>query len=297
MNNPAILGAGAALAAAAAWAFGTVLWRKIGDVVSPLSMNLNKSLICLCYLAVASLLFGFEPVDGRTSLYLAVSGVLGIALADSFFLSALILLGARNTALVGTLSPILTTLAAVAVLGEHPRALVWLGACLTVAGIAWVLRERSSDSKCGRITAQGLGHASLSLAFTAAGTILAKKGAVHAPALEGTFIRMLGGTLALLLWITIRRGLRDHLRPLRDSGLLKQMSLVVLISTFGGYWLSLAALKYTDASIVAILSSTTPLFVLPLIVLLRREKISATVVVGTVVAVAGVALVVAALPD
>jgi drug/metabolite transporter (DMT)-like permease len=293
MTDSTVLGAGAALASAAAWALGIVLWRQIGDVLSPLSINLNKCLIGVGYLSLASLLVGLQPIDRGTLFYLALSGVLGIALADSFFMASLILLGSRKASLIGTLSPIVTTVAAVVVLGERPKPVVWLGGCLTVAGVAWVLGERHAAGATEKTTWLGLRAALLSLGCTAVAVVLAKKGIAHAPALEGTLIRMGAGSLGLVVWIAFRHNLREHVRPLWNGRLLKKISLTVLVSTFGGFWLSLVALKHVDASIASILGSTTPLFVLPLVAVTRREEISARAVVGAIAAVAGVAFVVA----
>jgi drug/metabolite transporter (DMT)-like permease len=292
-----LLGGIAALVSAAAWALGTVLWRRIGEGLSPLSINLCKSIISIVYLALALAVFGGEPLDWRTNLYLGVSGVLGIALADTFFFSCLLALGSKNASIIGTAGPVFTALAAVALLGERPPLIVWIGILLTSAGVFAVLWERgtglSSDGP-PEMRWRGLRDGFLFLFFMTVAILLAKVGLVTASPLQGTLIRMVWATAAMFLWTVVRRKARAHLAPLAQPRLLAQLLGVVTIGTFGGFWLSLVALKLADASVATILNSTTPLFVLPLAGVILKERIPLRTVVGAFVAVAGVAMILTA---
>ncbi len=62
---------------------------------------------------------------------------------------------------------------------------------------------------------------------------------------------------------------------------------------FGGFWLSLVALKHTDASFANTLGSTSPLFILPMAAIVLKEKISMKAGLGAAVAEGGVALILA----
>ena len=83
----------AALASAASWALGTVLWRKIGEEISPFSMNLSKGIVGSLFLAAAFLVIRPEPMSMHDFFYLGISGVLGITLGDTFFFLSLMHLG------------------------------------------------------------------------------------------------------------------------------------------------------------------------------------------------------------
>jgi drug/metabolite transporter (DMT)-like permease len=67
--------------------------------------------------------------------------------------------------------------------------------------------------------------------------------------------------------------------------------LIAFVGTFGGFWLSLFSLKYVDASIASTLNATTPLFILPLVAIMLRERISLRAFLGAVIVVGGVALI------
>ncbi len=77
--------------------------------------------------------------------------------------------------------------------------------------------------------------------------------------------------------------------PFREPRLLGLFVVSVCVVTFGGFWLSLVAIKYVDVSIAYTLNSTEPLFILPLAVLILKEKITLRALLGTVVALAGIA--------
>jgi len=64
----------------------------------------------------------------------------------------------------------------------------------------------------------------------------------------------------------------------------------VAVITFGGFWLSLVAIKYIDVSIANTLNSTEPLFVLPLAVIFLKEKVTLSAIVGTFITVIGIVL-------
>jgi len=79
--------------------------------------------------------------------------------------------------------------------------------------------------------------------------------------------------------------------PLREPALLAKVTGVVLVVVFGGFWLSLVALKHIDAAIAGTLNATGPLFILPMSVHFMKEKLSLPVILGTGVAVAGVGMI------
>jgi drug/metabolite transporter (DMT)-like permease len=57
-------------------------------------------------------------------------------------------------------------------------------------------------------------------------------------------------------------------------------------------WFAQASLAYTTASVTSVLTTTAPLFILPLSVWFLNEEITTRAVIGAVLAVIGVALMV-----
>src|SRR5208282_2217390 len=86
--------------------------------------------------------------------YLAVSGLLGIALSDTFFFSALKELGPRAIVLLMTVGQVFTVALAVIILGERLPLYGWLGIALIVSGITTGMLSGASER--GRASWKGL---------------------------------------------------------------------------------------------------------------------------------------------
>ncbi|MEW6489559.1 MAG: DMT family transporter [Thermodesulfobacteriota bacterium] len=280
----------AALASSASWALGAVLWRRLGDSLSPFGSNLAKGLIGSGLLAAALALVGAQPVSAPALAWLGLSGVLGIAVGDTFFFRSLMDLGPRLASLLGTLNPFFIALCAAAFLGERPAAAAWAGICLTAAGVGWVLWERTPEGGLRQERARGLRSGLVAVACTVAAVLLAKKGLEEVPPVQAALVRLSAGTLGLLAWGARTHVLGAQLRLLRQRAVLARAAAVVCVVTFGGFMLSLVALSRLDASIAGALGATSPLFVLPMAALWFREPVTVRSVIGTAVAVGGVAL-------
>lgn len=285
-----------ALASAASWALCTVLWRKIGEEISPFSMNLSKGIIGSVYLAAAFLVIPLAPMSVHDFFYLGISGLLGITLGDTFFFLSLMHLGPSLASLMGTLLPVVVAFAAVVFLGERPSAAAWVGIFLTVGGVAWVVNQRRPRQGLVKSDSRGILLRLLSILFMTAGIICAKIGVRSVPTVQATLVRMVWGVAGLLLWGCLNRQLRAWVAPLGDPRLLRKISLVVFIVVFGGFWLSLLSLKYLDASVAGALGSTAPLFILPIAAIMLGERITMKAGLATALAVGGVALMLVRIP-
>jgi drug/metabolite transporter (DMT)-like permease len=123
------------------------------------------------------------------------------------------------------------------------------------------------------------------------GIILAKIGIISVSPILGTFIRLFWGVIGLVLWGLMTKLLGTWINPLKNFKLLKKVFVVVFLSIFGGFLLSLAALKYIDASIASILNATTPIFILPLVIYFFKERISLKAFLGALIGVLGVSMI------
>ena len=78
----------AALGAAMAWTGASALWRSLSGRITPIRLNAMKNgLASLLFLPV--LLTFLHNTDVNAVLLLFVSGLIGIAAGDSFYLGAL----------------------------------------------------------------------------------------------------------------------------------------------------------------------------------------------------------------
>ncbi len=289
-----LLYCGVSLLSACSWALGAILWRRLGDRLSPYGMNLAKTAVGALFLGAALLVVGVEPVGARSVACLALSGILGIAVGDTFFFLALMELGPRRASLMGALNPVAIALAAAAFLGERPAPAAWAGIVAASFGVGWVLWERSAPAGAGAANRSlGVRYGVLSVLCTAGGVLLAKVGVAAAPSVHAAWIRLLAGAAALTLWGASRSALGRWVEPLRAGTLLAQVAAVVAVVVFGGFWLSLLALKHIDAAVAGTLNATAPLFILPMSAIFMKERLSLRAILGAGIAVGGVALILA----
>jgi len=106
--------------------------------------------------------------------------------------------------------------------------------------------------------------------------------------MQETCVRMLVGALGLALYGLFAGKLRAWFSEGRDARLAGSFLFAVCVVTFGGFWLSLLAIKHVDVAIATTLNSMEPVFVLPLAAIFLKEKIRLPQVIGTLAALAGV---------
>lgn len=282
------IGLSAALGSAASWAVGSILFTQLGKHISSLAMTLAKGVVSVALLGLALVLAGYENVDQQALLLLILSGLLGIALGDTFFFEALQDLGPHALVLLLMLGQVLTVVLAVVFLGETPTMTAWFGIVLVILGIGIVLFTKLSGKASGL---RGIAFGLLSVLCMSLSILIAKQGLDSVSALQGTFIRMLAGTTGMLLFGTTTRRLAVWVVPFRDLKLVGHFLIAVCVVTFGGFWLSLVAIKYVDVAIANTLNSTEPLFILPLAAIFLKEKVTLKAVVGTVIASLGIVLI------
>lgn len=286
----------AALGAAFLWALSAIIYAHLGQRIPPLILNFSKGVIAIAFIALTLIVQGnYVPADMNTvSLgFLLLSGVLGIGLGDTFYFEALNLLGARRTLLLEALAPPLSALIALIALQEALGAGAWIGIFLTVLGVSWVISERvpSSDSQAPKNLLRGVSVALLSALGQASGAVLSRAALAETAIspLWSTLLRLIGGTLVLLLWIPLQQQSHIGFKSLQSKRLLGIIAITALFSTYLGIWLQQTALKYTATGIAQALLATSPLFVLP-IALWMGEKVSPRAFLGVLVALAGISL-------
>ena len=252
------------------------------------AMNLGKGVIAtLCVGVLASMETSTLTINNTSALI--ISGLLGMAVGDTLYFLTLKHLGVRLTLLMGSLIPVVTGTAAIILLGERPSVLAITGLATTVVGVTFVLWHRARESQVAQL-GSGLVIALLFVLAHALAIILTKYGAHDLPTSTATWLRHAASVTGLTMWALASGALLEWVRPLRSPRLAGQLTLAALVGAVAGSWLSVAALKLTDASVATALNSTSPLFVLPLAVWWLKERITWHSVIGAGVAVCGIGI-------
>ena len=287
----------AALSAAAAWAVASLMFTRLGARVPPVALNLAKCVIALVLLSATGVALGADlpgaELDRRDLTMLAVSGLVGLTIGDSLYFGALLALGPRRALLLWALTPPATVLLGWVFLGEHLVAGQIAGIALTLAGVIWVIVERThTTARKARIRSRtgillGVGAA----VCQAVGNLLTKAGGGDLPALEISVVRLAFGAAGLLVVAGAMGQLRTVAPVVKSPRLAGGVFVATLIGTYLGLWLSMAGLRYAEIGVASTLSCTSPIFVLPLAYFVSKERVSARAAAGALIAVLGIGLI------
>ncbi len=292
------LGEVISLLTAVCWSGTAVFFSRAGRRVGSPTVNVSRLGIALVVvLLLHTVLFGrpFPTDAGAVRLgWLAASGLIGFSLGDALYFEALVLLGPRLAMLLMTLWPAIAALLAWAFLGQTLTLLKGGAMLVTLGGIALVVAEKGRSAadpakprRYGLGLLLGLGGA----VGQAVGFIFSKLGmAGGLSPISANVVRVSTGFLALAIWQLLRREIVPNLRRLSDR---KALGLITLGAFFGpvtGVMLSLFAIKYaSNLGIASTLMSLSPVILLPVSVLVEKEKVGPWAVIGTLVSIGGAA--------
>ncbi len=296
----------AGLTTAVLWSFSTIAWTAVSARIGPApASSLRLVLAASLLLLVHRILLGtFWPADVAPSTVgiLALSGVLGLGVADLLLFKALPRIGPRVGTLVMAVTPVLTTLLALLPpLSERPGRMELSGILLTVLGIGWVIAaprpQNPSYPAFAREYGRGLFYA-FGAAFVAAVSYLLSRMGLRPPVEGGAavlpfsagLIRVVAGMFFTLPLLALLGQWGAARRALRDMRLLRIVALGTLAGPVIGMWTSMIALQRADAGAAVALIQMSPLVVIPLTAWLYGERPTRRIWLGTVAAMIGVVL-------
>ena len=303
-----------AFAHALCWSATSILLRHLSQRLDPFVLNGLRALLGAAVIVVWFLAAGAPGADAYTPtriLLIVAAIVVGGLVGDTCSVVALRLVGVARTVPVTCSYPIFTMLFAFLLLGEEPPVLAMFGALLVVAaGGLLSLPERrpgAAPKPAPKVTKArvpdvarrqrrvGLLLAAVTAAVWGLEVILTAKAAEGMTTLAVNAVRVPIAAL-LSLSVALRRpGALDAAeRVLRDRRTLWLLILGGLLGWVLVGTLYVESIKLAGATFTAIIGATAPLYAAPLSALLLREPPGALTAAGTVLAVAGVILVLVA---
>ena len=307
-----LVGPLAGVGASVGWLFTSMFFAAAGKRVGATVVNVIRLFVAVILLACTNRLLTGEWAPDATNvqlMYLALSGLIGLAVGDQFLYIAFVEIGPRTTLLVMTTAPIFAALFGLASLGERLGSIEIVGVVVTLAGVAWVISERRTtraDDVPHPHHWRGILLAFGASACQAGGALLSKLGMgegvvpveQHIAPLGATLIRMMFGAVFVLpIYFVYRR----QLVRARARGVFAQrtgtrragMGFIVLGAISGpflGVWMSLQAYDSADLGVAQTMCSLSPVLILPFAHFVYRERIGVRAVLGALIAFTGVAM-------
>lgn len=288
-----------ALLAAACWAFGSLLSAQAATHLGAFAFTRYRMLVAMLLLwAMALYDSGWQTLSVNSITLLSLSGTIGIFIGDTALFAAMNRLGPRRAGVLFATHALFSVLLAYFWLGETLWGLTLVGSSLLLSGvmIAILFGKRQAEQhqwesqQAGLITGVALGL--LAALCQAVSTLMLKPLMLtDIDAIAASAVRMsIGFVLHLLIFVLGFKVARSYL-PLTGR-ILFMVIINATLSMVLGMTFILQALKHGDAGMVAMLSSVSPVLLLPMLWLVYKRTPAWGAWVGALLTVLGTVLII-----
>ncbi len=290
-----------ALGAALCWTASTLFFSEAGRRIGSLPVNVIRLALALVFLTIYGRVARglWLPTDFSSDnwLWLSLSGFVGFFLGDLFLFRAMVVIGPRLSSLLMALAPPIAALTSWLWMNETLGIREILGMAITILGVGWVVLERpvNSNGQTTRISPTGALLAILGAAGQGVGLVMSKLGMQGCAqgldtAMASTQIRAITGLSAFLLLSFAMRRFRKLLQATRNLPAMGFTTGGAIAGPFLGVAFLMRAIQLIPAGVAQTITATVPVLILPLLILIYKERITWRATLGAVVAVFGVSL-------
>lgn len=286
----------AAVAAATCWAITSIIATDAIRVLGAFHFNMIRQIFVTVILTGVVLASGALTLPGWPAVVmLAVSGLVGILLGDTMNFAAVGRLGPRRAGAVFALNAPMAAVLGWILLGERLGLQAWAGIAVTVAGVALAILGRPASGAHRLEQVRGALRVGVLFGLAAAlgqavGALIARPWmAGGIDPYVGSLIRV--GASGLAMGTIAALSLAPP--PSQDvtRKVLVLTAATALIGLLLGMTLFLYALQGSQTGIIATLSATSPVIILPLLWLRTGQRPSGKSWAGAALAIAGLALI------
>lgn len=295
----------AALLTAVFWTITALAFESASRKVGSLSTNLIRLFMAFIFIGVYGLFMrgSFLPLGATAHnwIWLSLSGLVGFVLGDLFLFQAYVVVGARVSMLIMSLTPPITAFIGWIVMGEKLTGQNFLGMFLTLFGIILVLfnRESKSDAENNengrrkvKLIYPVLG---ILLAFggalgQAGGLVLSKYGMKDYDPFAATQIRVITGVIGFSFIFLFTNSWSKLATAFKNRKAMTRLSIGAFFGPFLGVSFSLLSVKHTSTGIASTIMSIVPVLIIAPAVIFLKEKLTIKEVIGSIIAVGGVVL-------
>lgn len=266
------------------WACAVIIFKQIGNSVSPILINFVKNTLGAILIFITLYFMGMNPftipnIFTQNEIYiLIISGIIGLGIADILFLKSLNIVGAGITALVDIMYSPFVLFFAFILLGEKLLILQIIGGLLILGAIIFASFKMQNIPVDRKQLFKGILIGISALAMMAYCIVWIK------PILNKTNeitnhlwiagFRMIPGAVTPFL-LTIYYFNKEEVKDIFTNKLiLKSLFFGAIFATYLGISFWIVGMANTKASIAAILNQTASIFILILARIFLKELIT-----------------------
>ena len=281
-----------AILTALCWSSGVIFFQISGRVLSSLQINLLKNTIGVIGFIGFLVIQGhnFPAFNHHEYLILIISGILGVAVGDLFFLASLRRLGAGLNAIVSTTYSPSIFLLAFLMFGEVISLQAYFGGALVITGIIIGSLEIPKNKRREDIAWGGL-YGFVAQALTAFSVLLLKPIMEIHPVVPIALVRFSTGTVLCIGFLIFAKGSSVLFETFKQG--LKHPPLIMgsFLGTFLSVIFWLAGYKYTLAGRAAIYNQLSTIFIIVMAAIFLKETMTRKKWLAVCCALCGVLLV------
>lgn len=286
----------AALGTAICWSLSATSFELSGKKVGSLSVNYIRLGIGFIFISILTFFTRgmFFPTDATSHnwIFLSISGLIGFFIGDLFLFQSYLEVGSRVSMLIMATSPPITGLLSFLIFGEKLKITSIIGMTITMVGISIVILSKNPDEKKIKLShsVKGLTYAALGSLGQSVGLIFSKLGMGSYNAFASTQIRIITGFISFTILFIYLNKWNDLKIALDNKKAMVGISIGALFGPVLGVSLALFSLQYTSAGISSTITSIVPVIIIPVSILVFKEKVKLKEILGAVVTVSGVAM-------
>jgi len=266
-----------ALTTALAWACAVILFKKSGETVHPIALNLFKCSLAAVFMIPTIPIFGGTLLrDAPASEYgvLLLSGLLGIGIADTLFFKCLNSLGAGLSAIIDCLYSPFIIILSVIWLDERMSVLQIVGTFMILSAVLTAISKKGNGHISRKDLWLGIFYGASAMAANAVGIVMVKPLLTRSPLLWVSEVRFFGGILFLVAVLLLHKRRQQIIKTVTTATGWKYTFWGSFIGSYIALVLWLGGMKFTQASIAAVLNQTSSVFIFILAAVFLREPIN-----------------------
>jgi len=282
-----------ALGSALSWAIGVILLRRPGHLLPAFELNLFKIVLAfLLYIPTVLLVEGWSLPGYSASEFgiVLISGYIGIAVADTWYLRALNLMGASRTGIIASLLSPFVVILSVMFLGESLRGWQIIGFALVMSGILLVTWQQSKAELALEQVRKGTFYGIAAVFLMAVGVVIVKEILETRPFFWTIQLRLLGGLAGMVFYMLVRGNMASVLRGFSKSLPWVQIISGSILGAYVSMMMWLAGYKLIPASEASILNESANAWIVLLAWLILGEALGVRKITGLLLTMTGVAI-------
>ena len=257
------------------WASGVILFQVSGRILGSMHINVLKNTIgvigFISFLMIQGNRFPVFTYDEM--MILTISAILGVAIGDYFYLSALRNLGAGLNAIVGTTFSLSIFILSYLMFGEVISIRGYIGGFFVISGIVIATIELPKNKSRKDIT-QGIVYGLIAQVLTAFSVLMIKPVMAVHPVVPIALIRFGIGALIGIIFLYYKEGGSDLIKTYKKGFSHIPLVLGAFFGTFLSVIFWLAGYKYTLAGRAAIYNQLSTILIILMAALFLKEKMN-----------------------